>query len=399
MLLDELKKFGLSQSEAKAYKALIGLKEARASDVAKLAKVPRNKIYFVMESLHAKGFVEIIPEKVMRFRAISFEHVFRTFLEDRQRRLKEMLKAGEKLTAELRNVQPEKQESGEFTIFRGRKVIYHRLNEILSGAKKSIFLCLDASELRNLHEVTRSKKSVDIVTHVDRSSRSMVKRWERFGNIKHHESIPPTKIAVIDQKEVFLFHLNPPTALYSNDPNFASMILTLAAALKRVAVPAADKITEIETGQIVDQIRIIKEEDLAEISTPRQEICVISTENMESTKRTEKTFQKAKQGMQIRILCPVTRNNMDIVKKDLAEIRHIEKCPMRLIILDDKQCLLQQTGSEGPWIFSQSGEFVASMKVFFEKLWENATPARARLDHLERQMKRESLLRFADVKQ
>ena len=75
VLTSMLKNFGLNMSEAKVYAALLILHDAKASEIAKHAKVPRNKLYEIAQTLNRKVFAEIIPEKVMKFRAVPFETV------------------------------------------------------------------------------------------------------------------------------------------------------------------------------------------------------------------------------------------------------------------------------------------------------------------------------------
>mgnify|MGYP001588345074 CR=1 FL=1 len=78
VLSSMLKKFGLNTSEAKVYITLLVLEDAKASEIAKRANVPRNKLYEIADSLNKKGFVEIIPEKIRKFRAVPFEKVCET---------------------------------------------------------------------------------------------------------------------------------------------------------------------------------------------------------------------------------------------------------------------------------------------------------------------------------
>src|SRR3989338_9849807 len=101
VLTSMLKKFGLNTSEAKVYTTLLILQDAKASDIAKRAGVPRNKLYEIAESLNKKGFVEIIPEKVMKFRAVPFETVCDMHMSSWRRQLDEIAKTKNEIIQRL----------------------------------------------------------------------------------------------------------------------------------------------------------------------------------------------------------------------------------------------------------------------------------------------------------
>ncbi|MFC1685929.1 TrmB family transcriptional regulator [Nanoarchaeota archaeon] len=65
----KLKQLGLSDSEEKAYKALVHLGKSSASDVSREGGVSYGKIYEVLASLERKGLVRVVPEKTKKFTA------------------------------------------------------------------------------------------------------------------------------------------------------------------------------------------------------------------------------------------------------------------------------------------------------------------------------------------
>ncbi len=66
-----LKVLGLTDYEEKAYLTLATLGVCRASELAKESKIPRQKIYEILENLSNKGFVNIIQDKVTLYSPIS----------------------------------------------------------------------------------------------------------------------------------------------------------------------------------------------------------------------------------------------------------------------------------------------------------------------------------------
>ena len=59
-LIDNLQKLGFTGNEAKVYASLVCLKQAKASEIAENAGVPRPKIYGTLRGMEKKGYVRII---------------------------------------------------------------------------------------------------------------------------------------------------------------------------------------------------------------------------------------------------------------------------------------------------------------------------------------------------
>lgn len=59
-LIENLQKLGFTGNEAKVYSSLVCLKQAKASDIAESAGVPRPKIYGTLRGMEKKGYVRII---------------------------------------------------------------------------------------------------------------------------------------------------------------------------------------------------------------------------------------------------------------------------------------------------------------------------------------------------
>lgn len=69
--IEELKKNGLQEYEAKVYFALLKMGSLNATEISKLSEVPRTKIYSVLENLVKKGFCSRIPGNVKKYKALN----------------------------------------------------------------------------------------------------------------------------------------------------------------------------------------------------------------------------------------------------------------------------------------------------------------------------------------
>lgn len=132
---------GLSSYEGRAYFALLELGEARASQLATIAHVPRGRIYDVVEALHDKALVTIVPSKPKTLRPVPL----RNFLETRKRELRgqqeELERMVETLSSDLsRRTSTVPSAPGEVFVYRGRKAIASKLLDLVEGADREVLL-------------------------------------------------------------------------------------------------------------------------------------------------------------------------------------------------------------------------------------------------------------------
>ena len=66
-----LQQIGLNAYESRAYLVLIGHRRFKALEVAGPARIPRQKIYEVLDSLVEKGFVRVVQGKAKQFSAVE----------------------------------------------------------------------------------------------------------------------------------------------------------------------------------------------------------------------------------------------------------------------------------------------------------------------------------------
>lgn len=74
-LIDNLQKLGFTCNEAKIYATLVCLRQARASELAETAGVPRPKIYGTLRGMEKKGYVRIIEGEPTLFCCIRPEEL------------------------------------------------------------------------------------------------------------------------------------------------------------------------------------------------------------------------------------------------------------------------------------------------------------------------------------
>ncbi len=98
-------------------------------------------------------------------------------------------------------------------------------------------------------------------------------------------------------------------------------------------------------------------------------------------------FGRLKGKVDIKILCPVTNDNIGAVRgaMSFADIRHIPEATLRATIVDDRETLVViKRPGEAPKgsVYSSDKSVVTSVKSFFTSLWENAIDANIAIEKI-----------------
>ncbi len=86
-----LQDIGLNAYESRAYLVLIGHSHFKALEVAGRARIPRQKIYEVLDSLVEKGFVRVVQGKAKQFSAVEPRLAMDAYLQRRKERFEREL--------------------------------------------------------------------------------------------------------------------------------------------------------------------------------------------------------------------------------------------------------------------------------------------------------------------
>jgi len=157
-IIDGLKKIGLTEYEAKAYAALVGLGEATARDIHEASEVPRTRIYDILRELTDKGFVEFIEGSPTYYRAAEPDRVL-----DRIRDEFEEAIATSK--RELRNLNVELSGSSPMWCVRSEWGIKNRIRGFLANAEtgKLIVFSMNPNFIKEYKSDLRKRKATIIV--------------------------------------------------------------------------------------------------------------------------------------------------------------------------------------------------------------------------------------------
>lgn len=150
---DDLSKFGLSNHESRIYTALIKHGVCTMTELAQLADVPRTKVYPNVKKMERKGFVELLPDKPARCRAVPPDKVFDQLVKDREREYQEMSSLLESLNQFYRqSSNTHGMERREFWSFPDRKHALELFRKDLSSAKQEVLCVLNPNGIRMVTE-------------------------------------------------------------------------------------------------------------------------------------------------------------------------------------------------------------------------------------------------------
>jgi sugar-specific transcriptional regulator TrmB len=246
---------GLSPYEARAYLVLLERGESKASQIATASRIPRGRIYEVLESLHAKGLVSVVSAKPLRYRSVALK----AFIERRREELRatedDLETSATRLMASVAT-RPTPSPTGEFLLFRKRQSVVRKFREMIEGARKEVIV--SASEMcvvrgsRLFMDAYRNRAGAGVAlrisTRITPQNRDAVEIVRRVVDV-HHTDLGNrgTSILVVDGSEVFICHWNPDdedlqlgddVGLWSTNPGVVESFHTIVADAWDRGIPA-----------------------------------------------------------------------------------------------------------------------------------------------------------------
>lgn len=152
--LQRLMQYGLTEYEARTYLALLSAGPATARDLANVSRVPRTKIYGVLEDLHGKGLVQLLPERPRKFEAVPVERFLGQFEQELHRKIERLRADRELMAQEFQRPAPRAERAGNFNVVKGRRNVTGRFLEMLHRSQGEVVLAGSASlPARLLHQL------------------------------------------------------------------------------------------------------------------------------------------------------------------------------------------------------------------------------------------------------
>jgi sugar-specific transcriptional regulator TrmB len=235
-LITNLKEFGLSEYEAKAYLALTLHGPLTASNVAENSKIPQSKVYGILKSLSDKFLAESWKGKPLKFKSIEPNIGLRKILERKKMAIENLR---EKSAVMLEQLKPLKGfETEDFGIWSssGKLACMEKAAEMVFRAKKlglattsrfSRYPPLDNAYASALKKGVRIK--ILGTSKMDGARKARATWYARHGaEIRILPMNVNPVIGIVDDKEVSirLDNSDTPDMIWSNNPALISIFRT-----------------------------------------------------------------------------------------------------------------------------------------------------------------------------
>jgi HTH-type transcriptional regulator, sugar sensing transcriptional regulator len=223
-LADSLARLGLTGYEARAYLALTRRGVATGAELARLAGLPRQRIYDVLEALVERGFATIRAGRPLRYSAVPPGEAIERLLADRRRELGEAERlaadATERLTATYEAGRDHTDPLAFIEVLREPGAIAARFAELQAAAQSEILVFTkppyatppgeNVEGLKLLDRCTaRSVYEQSLFEHGD--AVEAVERFVQAGEQARVVARLPMKLAIIDGR-IAMFSLVDPVA-------------------------------------------------------------------------------------------------------------------------------------------------------------------------------------------
>lgn len=406
-LLPLIQRFGLTKNEAKIYISLLTLKEAKASEIAKATNIPRNKIYEIVENLSKKGFVEILPEKVLSFRALPFESAFDYYVQRYQRRIKSLHESKDKINDYLKKLVIRKEEEhGYFAVLRSKSIIYKKIEDMLENSKKDAILMINSPDIRRLTYIAKNSSRtirIKVLFPITNDNKQLAKKWLSFTELRHYEAQNNVKTVIVDDSEILVFQTNMPTGLYSNDPQFIALLKSFIGSTWEHSPSGRDKIEELETGKPLEEVRhirgrenIYKELEPIYNNTQKDIILMTTSHGVIRVYKYLRDLVSAvtKRGVRFRILTHINKSNIDYVKKLSSmgiEIRHVDKIYAVASCYDDSVMQMMRVRNDNTTLKSDDVSIITNqthtvkmIRQLLEEMWTHGIDVAQMEENIEK---------------
>jgi sugar-specific transcriptional regulator TrmB len=135
-LIKDMREFGLSEYEAKAYLALTIHGPLPASAVSEFSKIPQSKVYGILKSLSSKFLAESWDGKPLRFKAVEPVHALKKMVEKKKMAIEGLKEKTESILNQLKPLKDFKEEGFGLWSSQGKKACMEKAAEMIGRAKK-----------------------------------------------------------------------------------------------------------------------------------------------------------------------------------------------------------------------------------------------------------------------
>ena len=222
--LERLQRLGLTSYEARAYLALLRRDSSTAAETARLAGLPRQRVYDVLSSLVEKGLASTRPGRAVKYSAAAPEQALEGLVAQHRQQLAELERDTASMVGALTRAYLAGQEYTDpleyIEVLRDRRAINERFGELEAGIKDEILVFTKPPYATPVHEHTeglevarthRARSIYEFSAFDDARFAEGVRRYVDAGEEARFVAELPLKLVIIDE-QIVMFGIEDPVA-------------------------------------------------------------------------------------------------------------------------------------------------------------------------------------------
>lgn len=239
-ILENLRRFGLSDYESRVYSALAFIGPSRVGEISKASNVPQSKIYGVLEELTEKQLVEGFEGRPKEFKAVSPDVAVKSLIEYREKELESLRESAASVVNFLKPIEMEEDVIEGIWTQKGEKSkeVLSRLSGMLENCDDYAYdITRDFSYTQSFRDAIKKciKRGVKIMTismgKINEMNYYRARWYDSLGlPIRIFEAKVHPRILIVDGREVSIRLDQTPfkkrftfQSIWSNDPSLVKV--------------------------------------------------------------------------------------------------------------------------------------------------------------------------------
>jgi HTH-type transcriptional regulator, sugar sensing transcriptional regulator len=261
--MEALEQVGLTRYEAKVFVNLGRAGAATAAELARASGVNRMQAYRALESLEARGLVEVSLDRPRRYASRAINEIFELFVSEKQEELERIEEVRKELLGHSARIfgGGRALPSVRLQVIKGRSQVYRALRRGVEQARKEILSFTTTKGLQRsfraeinvaLLEAMRRGVRPRFIAEIRKANLPLMDRIARNAPLRHLEG-QRARFLVVDNASVLTFLIqdertirgDAETALWTNSPDFVEAHAEFFEKAWGIATPAEARIAEL----------------------------------------------------------------------------------------------------------------------------------------------------------
>ena len=416
-LEESLKTFGLTDKETEIYIHLAKRGTQKTSQIAKALRANKGLVYRILKNLEQKGLVEVTLESPTRYVVVPFEKIIDIYVQSRREEADRIENAKDDLLSDWKKIDNKKPRPYQerFSVIEDEKKIFNKISQMVNDTQEELVSIITINALLKaekydildavINHPSRSKIKFRYLTNVNKENIFSIKfLLGKLGSVfslkgKHpdlQDNIFP-RLVIRDNEEILLF-INDQTQTESSPidtalcTNCKSIIQSFYGVFEDIWSKSSDiedVIQEIETGKPPAIMELIKDPYKAKdmyydsLNKAKNDVLIVTSSRglLEFEKKIEMVKKWCKNGVSVKIMAPITKENLNFTHKllEFCEIRHIPSSYKEITIVDNQQFFqlnnpsltnIEEVNNFQNVFFTNNLEYIKETKRILFDIWK-----------------------------